>query len=56
MTEQSRAAAADGGQQRTTTSSDEVFEKSLTGSSHSEVHTMQTSDQTAQQIVDSDED
>lgn len=56
MTEQSRAVSADEGHSRTSTSPDQVFEKSLTGSSHSEVHTMQTSDQTAQQLVDSDED
>lgn len=56
MSEQPRTTESDDPQGTTDSSTQELFEKSLTGSSYSEVHTMQTSDQTSQEFVTSDDD
>lgn len=56
MSEQPRTTESNDPQYTTGTSPHELIEKSLTGSSYSEVHTMQTSGQTPQEFVTSDDD
>lgn len=56
MSEQPQTTESNDPQRTTDSSTQEGFEKSLTGSSYSEVHTMQTSDQTSEDFVTSDDD
>lgn len=56
MSDQPRTDDANPGGQHTTERPHDLVEKSLTGSSHSEIQTIQTSDQTPAEFVASDDD